>query len=228
MKDIRILIVAKDPEAGKAYGTAVSEIGAGYDVASTFEHMASLAMERPYNGLMIDILTLVRCSKEEKVIAYESINIYPVLRVKWEPKQKRISLGPLEQSFSPDLASVLRFFIENRCSAFKGRALRRHNRKMANLNLLFSRHASFPEEETWQAFTVSISRGGIFLHTMQHLEEGEQLWLKFVDQAGEAPIPGTVRWALPWGVSRAIPGVGVKFEALSDEQEQELERALNL
>jgi Tfp pilus assembly protein PilZ len=228
MKDIRILIVAKDSEAGKAYGTAVSEIGAQYDVASSFEQMASLAMERPYNGLMIDILTLVRCSKEEKVIAYDSINIYPVLRVKWEPKQKRISLGPLEQSFSPDLESVLKFFIENRCSAFKGRALRRHKRRMANLNLLFSRDASFPEAQTWRAFTVTVSRGGIFLHTMQHLEEGEQIWLKFVDQAAAAPIAGTVRWALPWGVSRAIPGVGVEFEALSREQEQELEKALNL
>lgn len=228
MKDIRILIVAKDPEAGKAYGTAVSETGAQHDVASSFEQMASLAMERPYNGLMIDILTLVRCSKEEKVIAYDSINIYPVLRVKWESKQKRISLGPLEQSFSPDLESVLKFFIENRCSAFKGRALRRHKRKPANLNLLFSRHPTFPEEETWRAFTVTISRGGIFLHTVQHLEEGEQIWLKFVDQAGEAPIPGTVRWTLPWGVSRAIPGVGVKFEALSEEQKQELEQTLNL
>jgi Tfp pilus assembly protein PilZ len=63
---------------------------------------------------------------------------------------------------------------------------------------------------------------------MQHLEEGEQIWLKFVDQAAAAPIAGTVRWALPWGVSRAIPGVGVEFEALSREQEQELEKALNL
>jgi Tfp pilus assembly protein PilZ len=228
MKDTRILIVAKDPEAAKAYGATLARTGAQHDLAPSFHEMAAIATERPYNGLMIDILTLVRCSKEEKVIAYDAVNIYPVLRVKWEAKQKKISLGPLEQSFSPDLDSVLKFFVENRCGGFKARPLRRHKRKSVNLNLLFSTHPSFPEPRTWQAFTVSISRGGIFLHTMRHLEEGERIWLKFIDQSGETPVPATVRWSLPWGVSRAIPGVGVRFDPLSEEQALELEQALNL
>lgn len=228
MDDTRILIVAKDPEAGAAYAAAVAEAGAGHDLAGSFAEMAALAVERPYNGLIIDILTLVRCSKEEKVIAYECINIYPVLRVKWEAKQKKITLGPLEQSFSPDLDPVLKFFIENRCQEFQARHLRRHKRKAVTLNVLVSGSENFFDGETWPSFTVTVSKGGAFLHTMRPLHPGEKLWLRFVDVPGEPVIPATVRWALEWGVSRAVPGVGLRFDDRGGPWDLELERVLNL
>ena len=138
MADTRILIVANDSEAGSAYVQAITDIGVACEIANSFEQMSAMAMETAYNGLIIDILTLVRCSKEEKAIAYECINLFPVLRVKWEARNKKIKLSPLEQSFSSDTDAALNYFIESRCKSFAARSLRRFNRKDSYLSLLLS------------------------------------------------------------------------------------------
>ena len=227
MSEIRILIVVKDDEAADAYVEAVKQTGAVCDVARSFEEMSWMATESRYNGFLVDILTLVRCSKEEKVIAYECINLYPVLRVKWETRQKRIKLSPLEQTFSPSTESALNFFIENRCRLFPARSLRRHPRRQMNLNLYYSTDPDFPEGATHRSFTINLSTGGIFLHTMQEFSIGDTVWLRFLEFADQAPIAATVCWTQRWGVTRCIPGVGLQFETLTWKQVQEISRILN-
>jgi hypothetical protein len=215
MPDTRILIVVKDTEAGQAYAEALSEIGVAYDIAETISDMSCLAIEKAYNGLLVDILTLVRSSKEEKVVAYECINLYPVLRVKWESKKKKINLSPLEQAFSPDATSTLQLFIESRCRPFPARSLRRYTRKNYNHNVLLSADGTFSEQDTLKTFSLNISREGIFLHTSELFTAGSTVWLRFVEYADQDPIAATVRWSLEWGLSRSIPGIGLKFEQLS-------------
>jgi len=222
MTHIKILIVVKDTEAGEAYAEALNQIGVDYDIASSFSEMSCLAIKNPYNGLLVDILTLVRSSKEEKVVAYEFINLYPVLRVKWETKKNKISLSPLEQSFSPDTASALKFFIENRCRPFTARRLRSHNRKSYNFNVQLSPDGRFSEHTTIKTFCLNISKAGVFLHTPEAFEPGTTVWLRFVDYADLEPVAASVRWSLEWGVSRSVPGIGVCFEGLSEDQEQKL------
>lgn len=227
MCDIKLLIVVNDLEAGKAYARALAEIGVAYDIVNTFDEMSALATETAYNGLIMDILTLVRCSKDEKIIAYDCINLYPVLRVKWETRQKKIKLSALEQTFSPDADSALRAFIESRCRAFPARKLRRHKRKQINLNVLLSPDGTFSADTTSRTFTVSLSLGGIFLHTMQRFEQGQILWLRFVDLADSAPIAAKVCWSIEWGSARSIPGLGMSFEKISPDQEKEIQRILS-
>jgi Tfp pilus assembly protein PilZ len=227
MADTKILIVVKDHEAGHAYTEALGGIGVTYDIASSFAEMSCLAVENSYNGLLVDILTLVRSSKEEKVIAYECFNLYPVLRVKWENKKKKINLSPLEQAFSPDTESALKFFIESRCRPFPARSLRRHNRKNYNLSVLLSPDGLFTEQGTIKTFTLNIAPGGVFLHTTQEFELGQTVWLRFLEFSDQAPIAATVRWSLEWGESRCIPGIGLKFDQLSQDQEQTLQSITN-
>jgi hypothetical protein len=222
MAETKILIVVKDSEAGQAYAEALCGIGVAYDIASSFDEMSGLAIDNAYNGLLIDILTLVRSSKEEKVIAYECINLYPVLRVKWENKKKKIALSPLEQTFSPDTASALKFFIESRCRPFSARSLRRHSRKNYHLNVLLSPDGLFSERDTVKTFSLNISQAGIFLHATQAFELGRTVWLRFVEFADLAPVAATVCWSIEWGLSRCIPGVGLRFERLSEAQEKVL------
>jgi hypothetical protein len=227
MADTKILIVVKDAEAGQAYANALCEIGVAYDIASSFNEMSCMAIQNAYNGLVIDILTLVRSSKEEKIIAYECINLFPVLRVKWENKKKRINLSPLEQSFSPDTESAIKFFVESRCRPFAARSLRRHSRKNLNLNVLFCPSGTFTAKKAVETFTVSISLGGVFLYTPQVFEQGHMVSLRFLELSDPAPIAATVRWSHEWGESRSIPGVGLKFDRLTEAQEREIKRILN-
>ena len=222
MADTKILIIVNDHEAAHAYAEALSGTGSGYDIVSSFNEMSCMAVENEYNGLLIDILTLVRSSKEEKVIAYECINLYPVLRVKWESKKKRINLSPLEQAFSPDAVSTLLLFVESRCRPFPARRLRKFSRKDYNLNVLLSPDGLFTEDTTVKTFSLNISRDGLFLHTTQAFAVGQTVWLRFVEFFDQTPIGATVRWTLEWGQSRCIPGIGLTFGRLSENQEQVL------
>jgi len=224
MADTKILIVVKDDEAGNAYSEALSRLEVAYDIVANFTDMSCKVIDNAYNGLLIDILTLVRCSKEEKVIAYDCINLYPAMRVRWESKQKKIKLSPLEQTFSPDADSALRSFIDNRCRQFPARSLRRHKRKSIHLNVFLSPDGSFSEETTSKTFTVNISSGGLFLHTTQSFQPGATLWLRVIDLADQTPIAAKVSWSVEWGSARCIAGVGMSFEKLTEEQAQEIER----
>lgn len=228
MPETRILIVVKDVEAANAYCHDLSEIGVACAVAGSFNQMSAMITEHSFHGILIDILTLVRCTKEEKVIAYEAINLFPVLRVKWEAQHKKIKLSPLEQSFSPDTETALRFFIENRCKTFRARRLRSNARKLINLNLLYSTDATFPEGDTHRSFTVDIGLDGVFLHTMQEFQKGETIWLRFLEFADESPIPATVCWSRKWGATRCIPGVGVRFQGLTADQERQIHTFFSL
>lgn len=222
MTDTRILIVVKDEEAGQAYAAALNDIGVAYDLAPCVDKMSGMATVTPYSGLIIDLLTLVRCSREEKVVAYELINLYPVLRVKWNSRKKEICLSPLEQSFSPDTATTLRFFIDSRCRPFPPRRLRSQNRKNYNLHVLLTVDGTDVDEIPTRTFTLNISRGGVFVHTCRSFAKGDAVSLRFVEFPDLPPFAATVRWSVPWGGSRSVPGVGLRFDTLTEEQQKML------
>jgi hypothetical protein len=226
MSDARILIVVNDREAGQAYAEALDGAPVSYDFARSFSEMAAMASDTAYNGLVIDVLTLVRGGKDDKAIAYRCINLYPVLRVKWESKQKKINLSLLEQNHAPDVESAFRFFVESRCACFPARTLRKFERKQVHLNALLARDRGFAAGATEKTFSVTLSRGGLFVQTVDDFDEDRRLWLRCVEFSDQTPIPVLVRWSLKWGGARSIPGIGVSFESLTREQEKEIAAVL--
>jgi len=218
MEETRILMVVEEPEARSAYEEALCRVGVSYHVAASFNEVLRMSIDAAYSGLLIDILTLVRSSKEEKSIAYDCINFYPTLRVKWDARTKNMSLSPLEQSFSTDPESVLAHFIESRCKSFCARSLRRFNRKDTYLSLILSTCRTFPDAESLKTFTVNVSQGGAFVQTTEPPAIGDTVWLRFFEMPGEEPVKAIICWRIEWGGSRSIPGVGVMFDSLSEQQ----------
>jgi hypothetical protein len=225
MAETRILMVVKEEEARGAYEEALQKHGVAYDLAESFYEVLKLTVENAYSGLMIDTLTLIRSSKEEKNIAYDCINYYPSIRVKWDSRNKSMNLSPLEQSYSADAETTLTHFIEKRCSPFTARSLRRFNRKETCLSLLLSTSPDFDEENSVKAFTVNISRGGAFIHTMLPLQKDDMVWIRFRELESPEPVQAVVCWRIEWGTCRSIPGIGVMFV---DLPEQQLERIVKM
>lgn len=227
MDHTRILLIVKSADARAAYEEALGRIGVVYHIAASFHDVLRLTTENAYSGLLIDILTLIRSSKEEKAIAYDCINCYPSLRIKWDAKQKCMNLSPLEQAFSVDTQATLAYFVEGRCKAFTARAMRKHVRKNAVVGLLLSSRCDTPEAECIKTFTVNLSQGGAFVHTTQPFPKGETVWLRFLEMPSE-PIEAEVRWAIEWGAYRDIPGIGVMFRFSCEEQAQDVKQMANL
>ena len=223
MEDTRILMVVKEPEARLAYEEVLARVGVPYHTAQDFREVLRMTINGAYNGLLVDILTLIRSSKEEKTIAYDCINFYPTLRVKWDARQRSISCSPQGHSFPTDAEGALACFIESRCRPFSARPLRRFNRKDTYLNLLLS---ASPQAWGVKTFTVNVSQGGAFVHTAESLPKGSRVWLSVPDMPGDEPVPATVCWSIEWGGCRTIPGVGVMFDALSERQEAWITRTI--
>ena len=228
MEDTKILMIVKSAEARAAYEEALSGIEVAYDIAGSFNEVLQMTIENVYSGLLIDILTLIRSSKEEKAIAYDCINCYPSLRVKWDTKQKTMNLSPLEQAFSADTRSTLAFFIEGRCKTFTARSMRRYPRKETVIGLLFADSRQASESDSLKSFTVNISQGGAFVHTTHSFRKGQTVWLRFLEMLECAPIEAEVCWQVEWGVLRGIPGLGLRFKFDSEDQADEVKGMANL
>jgi Tfp pilus assembly protein PilZ len=228
MEDTKILMVVNEAEARAAYEEALLKVGVAYDIAGSFNEVLRMSIDNAYSGLMIDILTLIRSSKEEKTIAYDCINFYPSLRVKWDARQKSMNLRPLEQSFSAGTEATLAYFIENRCKSFTARSLRRFNRKDTFLSLFLSTDSGFPDGDSLKTFTVNVSQGGAFLHTTQSFAKRQAVWLRFLEMPDAEPIKAVVCWRIEWGTCHSIPGIGVMFDSLAEERVNEMSKIARL
>ena len=227
MEDTKILMIVKSAEARAAYEEALGRVAVAYDIASSFTEVLQMTIDNAYSGLLIDILTLIRSSKDEKAIAYDCINCYPSLRVKWDTKQKSMNLSPLEQAFSVDTQTTLNYFIEGRCRTFTARSMRRYARKETVIGLLLCAGPEASADHSIKTFTVNISEGGAFVHTTQAFQNGQTVWLRFLEMPDAEPIEAVVRWRLGWGVCRGIPGVGLMFKFNSQEQANEVKHMAN-
>lgn len=227
-QDAKIVMVVKEAEARAAYEDALQRVGARYDVAGSFHELLSLSLENSYSGLLIDLLTLVRSSKEEKSIAYDCLNFYPSLRLKWDARNKSMNLSPLEQARPGDAQETLAYFIQSRCKAFTPRSLRRFNRKDTFLSLLLCSGGPDADPRTLKTFTVNVSQGGAFVHTTEPLAKNQPVWLRFVDLPDEGAVQARVRWRIEWGACRSIPGIGVRFDGLSETRADLIKKMANL
>lgn len=226
--DTKILMVVKEAEARAVYEEALRNIGACYDVAGSFQELLRMSIDNSYSGLLIDLLTLVRSSKEEKTIAYDCLNYYPSLRVKWDARTKIMSLSPLEHAVDENSEATLSHFIEQKCKPFRARSLRRFPRKETCLSLRLSGDSSCSGSSALRTFTVNISEGGAFVHTVDPMEKGETVWLSYLELPDLEPVPAQVCWRIEWGACRSIPGIGVMYSGLSAGQAAALKKMGNL
>lgn len=215
MDDNKIAMVVNEPEARQAYEEALRRAGIKYDIAATFKDLMRMTIDGAYSGLLIDLLALIRSSKEEKNIAYECINFYPTLRLKWDSKLRSISFSPLEQGVPHSTEGALAYFMERRCKLFGARSLRRFNRTDNYLSLVLAEVNG--TAVGLKTFTVNISEAGAFVHTTALHRKGDRVSFTVPDLA-LGPVQAVVCWCIPWGGCRGIPGIGVMFDRLSEQQ----------
>jgi Tfp pilus assembly protein PilZ len=227
MKNTRILLIVKNDTSRNVYVEILDKIGVAFDIVTSFIDASSKARSTPYNGLVVDVLTLIRADQNEKRIALECMNFYPSTQIKWEAKSKTIHLLMFSHTSHSEPESALRMFIEERCKPFAARSLRLFNRKNIILNLLFSLDCHCSDEKASKTFLLDISQGGCFVHTVHALDNRQDVWLRFLELSDQMPIKAVVCWQLNWGVKRQIPGIGVRFESFSEVQEKEIKLILD-
>ncbi|WP_225072118.1 PilZ domain-containing protein [Desulfuromonas sp. CSMB_57] len=216
-----VLIFDRHPPTLAIYRRALEELGADCETAGNFTELKQTLLQRPFNGVVIDVLTAVRANPEEKLLLQEIAEAYPTLRVRWDAGAARIRGLVFGKSLAGD--HPLRYFLEHVCRNHPPRAFRASRRHAIHLNGLLSRDSEFPPDQLERTVTLDISLGGCFLVTFDdHWENQQHAWLQLLELSDPTPIKIIIRRVNPWGKKPSIPGLGVEFLQLHPDQAEEL------
>jgi hypothetical protein len=168
---------------------------------------------------MVDLVTSMKASKEEKGIAQEIIEVFPIIQLKWDNELKSIRTISLSKSQN---SNSLADFVSAECTIFTPRAIRLNIRKSIHFNTIISRDEKMLEKNVEKTVTINASKGGCFLFSVQDWSRSLQVWLIINELQDKTPISADIRWKMEWGKTMMIPGIGINFKQIKPNQLEEL------
>lgn len=206
---MRLLLVVGQGAARERYLAEAARHGARCDAVLHPAEVFLTLRRRRYNGILLDVPTLVRSKASGDRILLDLAEIFPVLRVRFDPD--RGCVHALRYGQMVDREGALEAFFEE-CKDFPPRHARAGERAEAFWPVMVRREAT---GETVRAVTANVSFLGCFLIHCGTWSRGEATWLRFPDIPEAGEVGAKVAWIAPWGASRGLPGVGVSFDGLS-------------
>lgn len=220
MASIRVLLIVSPGPARDSFMEELAHLPAVVDVVESITQIEETLVDTPYNGILLDVPTLIRASGEQKRKSQILLDFFPVLRLTFRPH-----LSPnkgLTDGQTPSRTSTIAEFLAKDCAAFTARPMRSCQRCPVTLNVLVLPTADSPESSGAKAYTVNMSMTGCFIATPEPPECGRTVFLVFADFADRSPVEVEVCWRLPWGEAKRVPGFGARFIGLRDDSHKEL------
>ena len=211
-----ILVVSYSDTARAALCASLEGDGVAGIPCASFEEAEDIALGGIFNGILVDLQSIIKAKGDEKVIACSLTGFFPTLRV-------RVLGGMLVPMAMPGDAKQDRSiseFLSKSCAGFRPRMLRQYKRREVGLSAMIRHNlADAP------GFIINLSWGGAFLVDMaaERFRPGDTLALAMAD--ADMEMTATVSWVRPWG-SRLPPGAGISFANLEAVQESYLEAVL--
>jgi len=222
--DVRVLLICHDQAALAEYQKALTEMDIAFDSVFTLAALESRLIEKQYNGLLLDLETMSRAAPSEKDIAKDLLDLFPVIRLRWDAEKHKIRT--IFYGEFGDGTLELADFLEQHCKPFKKRSIRRCVRRPIHFNVLACSDREFAPATVRWTNTIDVSEDGCFLYAGEDWAGCEEVWLK-VQELGEEPaILGHVRWATPWGTALQLPGVGLEFDEITSSQREEIKKLI--
>ena len=219
---VRLLLITQEGDALEAYRQALTDLGVDFDSIYSLLAIQSSLLEKPYNGLLVDVDTMACADRIEKETAKELLDLFPVIRLNFDPGKKIIRT--LYYGEVGEGSTSLKEFLEKHCQDFPRRSIRRSIRRALHFNVLLSRRPDFPPELTWRTNTIDVSEDGCFVYTIEEWEPNTDVWLKSDELDDPAPIQANIRWQAAWGSPMQMPGIGLEFSQISETQRTALRR----
>lgn len=218
---IRLALLARPGPHLEGYLAALEGL-AQVDQAATVAQFLGILRRRAYQGLLIDIPTQIKANDSQAVKDELAVILrrFPTARLNWRPEGGGVSVLVLGASTAGDY--TLADFIENQCAQFQTAPVRSNQRIELHLNLLLHRRPPGGPEDGERAVTHNLSPGGCFIITGGHWQPGDLAWITLAELPGLGALAVEVRWCQPWGQTRRLPGIGVRFLDLGPVQAQEI------
>lgn len=188
-------------------------------VTASFKQLEDFLAKEPYNGIIVDLKTKLSLPREEKELAYQLLEHYPVLQSRVIPHSNRLQIMPFGKA-QKDVS--LEGFLNEQCPDFPARKIRSAIRRRIHFNVLLSRNGNFSVEDLERTVTLNVSRDGCFIVTGSNWSKQASVPFIIKELEVKTPIVGEIRWSIPWGQCSKIPGIGIKFEDIQPSQHREL------
>lgn len=207
-----ILIISYNDDTRSALAAALTSHNVASISCSNFCEAEHLARHTLFNGILVDLPTIIKSKGEEKVVAYTLANCFPTLRV----RAVGSALVPMSMPGSSKQDKSLNDFLNKTCTSFDPRKLRAYRRHQFCMSTILRYNG-----EEFRSFTQDLSWGGAFLvdvFTEKFSTETEAV-ISFTELGFD--LNTTIHWIKPWG-QRQTPGIGVSFNKLDDSVEAAL------
>ena len=207
-----IVLVTGNQGRKERYLAALQACGATCLTVRSLREAIARASEMSHSGVLIDMPLMIRVADSLKAGVEDLLSGLPSATLNIHASSGNIRILPRGSlaCACTDIASFCAI-----CKQFSPRLIHDRQRKPIHHNVLLSLTSEFSEPE--QTVCIDISPGGCFLfHVKGGIAVGDTVWLKFPADVFEGGIMATVCWTRPWGVTREIPGIGLKFEGLPD------------
>ncbi len=212
--NIRVILISQDGPARRAYLEALNKTGVLVDVVSSFGEISKFLSENQYNGVMVDLRTKMKTSGREKDLAGNILEQVPFVHLQFEEDTGTIR----SLSYGPKGSQTLEEFIDRECRSFSARRIRINARKDIYFNVVLSGASDLSEKASEHTVTINVSVGGCFIYSTGNWEVSDKVMIVIKELEDKRPITCEVRWKRTWGEAMKVPGIGVKFEDISEGQ----------
>lgn len=205
--DQPVIVISVSDETRAALAASLQPFDLELALCPTFLDAEDLALGGLYNGILVDLPSIVKAKGEEKIVACSLTGFFPTLRVRVMGSM----LIPMTMPGAAKQENSVSDFINRACKNFTPRRLRAHHRHSIGISV-----TTCVAGVATRAFTLNISWGGAFIvdFNPERFSVGDTLTLFF--QEPGCTVEATVCWIHSWGLRHA-PGIGVQFTTISEQ-----------
>jgi len=214
----QILLAVEDEERRLVYEAFVKKERVICHSVSSLRDVANQAARQPYNAIFLDMPLIVKASRYEKSLVEDALHTLPNARLNITGKTGKIRMLVSwdTRAGAGTAEDHLRY-----CCEQPPRIAVIRNRVPLNLNALLSRSPDMADAE--RTACIDFSPGGCFLFCVNDEIPLElTVWIRLVALNDQTPIESTVCWKREWGLTNEIPGVGIRFDRMTQQQQSEI------
>jgi hypothetical protein len=215
----RVILTCGDEDTRQTYIEKMRSPEIQVDAVSSLSELYQRLLENRYSGILIDIKTKMRATGREKELIHNLLEVFPVVQLNLDRASGEIRSLFFGQS---EGGGTIEDFLQKECSSFRPRSIRADSRKDVNLNVLLAETEEYLEPGAVRTVTLNISKGGCFIYSTREWALQTLVSFTIKEISDPKPITGEVRWQIPWGTSTRIPGIGVRFVHIGQDQQKTL------
>lgn len=217
-----VLLICREGKSRQVYQAELDSPGVSSVCVQALMEFFRRDVYCPLNGILVDMPTYMRSTENEKRLLADLVGLFPALRLKCNESTGEIRTLPFGTAYPGNTSPAV--FVQKYCAAFVPRKIRTAERSKLHLPALLGRSLPLENVSGARSVTSSISRGGCFLVSFEPWLVGDRGWLVLPDLKDSAPIPVEVCSIRLWSECNSLPGMGVRFIALTVAQQDELGR----